>query len=609
MSVAIVTATSDVILAIGFRNYPVFIWNAFKRRVQGQCIVDANNGIDDMVFNPNPDIPVLVVSYNDGRLCLFDYTTTALAFTLQNQHARSIKCSADGRSLATGGGHGIIEVFDFHCHRDGSYCLASIYRVNVGYESIRGVELSSDGLRFVDICDKQCQVWAPAALVRMDIEQGSISDATTVVRNDPELSNTSDGSAYSTKKSSISGGLEKTDITSPIVASKDGHFVIAGKKDGTVAIFSTATGNEIGLLYQHARGASIVAVSLNESGNLIVPADDSGRILAGELKMPMPLVGKAQPEQRLPTTRILLDRRLSGNVKNLLINHRADRIYMTGYDVNELWEFPSGKVLLRTVLTPAPEGNPSLQSSVPSHIPDTDPPSSKGISENTTSLASSCSPFHHPTNPEWFVIVAGDLFHAFKWAKFEEVTPPEGLPLKTALMSTDSPPSPRSNFAPQPYSFWHSSEKTTFHIGPGFVVELVRSSSSAQPRLYVWPAESFDPHKKVVPAQSTTSTKLESLGRDILAVLGFAGTSMVYLDTSLWICSTILQPIPSDKISSVDSTRRPLSETDPRSHFFALSEWPTATGELKCAMIPSQVASRQSHSREFVLLAATILWQ
>lgn len=73
ISVAFMTTTDAVLLAIGYRKHPVLIWNALELRLLGQCTVDANNGIDDMVFNPNPDIIALVVSCNDGRLCLFDY--------------------------------------------------------------------------------------------------------------------------------------------------------------------------------------------------------------------------------------------------------------------------------------------------------------------------------------------------------------------------------------------------------------------------------------------------------------------------------------------------------------------------------------------------------
>ncbi|KAJ5738346.1 hypothetical protein N7493_001501 [Penicillium malachiteum] len=278
---------------------------------------------------------------------------------------------------------------------------------------------------------------------------------------------------------------------------------------------------------------------------------------------------------------------------------------MTGYNVNELWEFPSGKVLgpSGTSLPPVHDGRLPTQSSALPHVHNADIPSSKFIQEEKAILASACSPFQHPSNPDWFVIVTGDSFHVFTWANFEQLTPPGGVLLERASMSTDLRSSPTSKFASKSYNFWHPFDKATFHIGPGFVVELARPSPSTEPRLYVWPADSFDPYKGSIPVRSTSSPMLESFGQDILAVLGFTGTSMVYLDTKLWICSTIFQPTPGDKTSSVEITRRLLSENVPRRHFFALSEWRTASGELKCAMIPSQVTSRQSRSREFVFVS------
>ncbi|KAJ5266702.1 hypothetical protein N7478_009510 [Penicillium angulare] len=313
MVVAFLTTTDDVLLAIGYRNHPVLIWNASDSVLQGQCTVKANNGIDGMVFNPNPEITVLVVSFNDGRLCLFDYTKMLLVFTLPDQFANCFACSADGRSLATGSNDGVIEVFDFDYRHDGNPVLTSIYQISVDYEPIRGLAFNSDGLRFVDIRDQKCHIWVPTALVRTDNELSSIRDATALIKGSGYL----DGFSGRTKASKAIPGIfddpEESEITSSLVTSGDGQTIIAGKRGGTVTLFFTADGNEIGELKQNAVGFSILAVAYADSRNMIVSADDSGRVITGELSVsPSYLAGSSrQPGQKVTLKFVVIDRRFS----------------------------------------------------------------------------------------------------------------------------------------------------------------------------------------------------------------------------------------------------------------------------------------------------------
>ena len=601
MNVAFITTPNDVLLAIGYRNRPVLIWNALELRLKGQCIVDANNGIDALAFNPNPEITALVVSYNDGRLCLFNYTTMILAFTLPDQHAHSVACSTDGRSLVTGSSTGVIEVFDFDYRRGGSHFLTSIYRINVGY-SIRGIVFSSDGLRFVDIHDQQCHIWSPASLVRVESEVGSISDAATLIRKDSELGEMDDNSNYSMMTARTLDNPEEPDITSSLVTSADGQFVIAGKRGGIVALFSAASGKEIGTLYQHARGVLIKLITLGESRSLIVSADDSGRVLAGQLTIsPAHFAAESQgPRQNLPAARIVLDRRFGDVVEHLLINNAADRLYVSGYNIQELWELPSGKVLARTDL--------SLVNGVASPPPS----ATNGVSKTTGFLSGSNptntayishSAFHHPTNSEWFIVVVRNFGHVFTWANFEELTSSEGIRLERPPTPVGPPQSSHASLASEMPRFGCHSPSSTYHTGPGLVVELVRSFPSAPPRLRVWPAEAFNPYAPRTSALPAPEPGLETAGPGVLAVLGFTGMSLVYLDMNLWVCSAVLQSAVTDKGSAVGGTSPPAYEAIIQRHFFALSEWRTADGELKCTLATGRATSRHIRSRDVLFVS------
>ncbi|KAM7204974.1 hypothetical protein V8F33_001215 [Rhypophila sp. PSN 637] len=167
--------TADhVLMAAGYRGHPVMIWDALELRLLGVCDVKTgNNGITDMAFNVNPEIPVLTVSYQDGTLAVFDYTTMVLQVRRPHVCAYTLACSADGQSLLAGTNQGAVEVFEFEVTHTGVVAaLTPIYCTNHPLDStIRGVAFSRDGLRFVDVRAQQARVWAPAALVRRGMSE------------------------------------------------------------------------------------------------------------------------------------------------------------------------------------------------------------------------------------------------------------------------------------------------------------------------------------------------------------------------------------------------------------------------------------------------------
>jgi WD40 repeat protein len=580
------TANDDVLLAVGYRNHPVFIWNALELQLLGRCTTDGNNGIDDMAFNPNPDIVALVVSYNDGNLCVFDYRTMALTFVRPKVFAHSIACSPDGRSLVTGSSQGIIEVFEFDQDYAGNTTLTLIYCINAFDDSIRGVAFSSDGLRFVDVRSKQCRVWAPAALVRKDNELESTSDVVPLLL---EAGGTPDG-------------LEDPEITSPLVASTDGGCVVVGKGSGDVALVSTIDGKELGVLYRHARGASIVGVALGEPRNLVVSADDSGRVLAAELATPLPKVTAAAPRQKLPAAHVVLDRRFGAAVACVLVNAAADRLLVSGRDVDELWELPSGRVLnsrppiaANTALSSLPLQAAALGSSS----------SDSGLAITTITTRSA---FQHPANLAWFVVVVGDIARVFCWADFDELTSANGIRFGRPASPARFLESPQVASAPPP-NISLASAAASYHVGPGLVVELLRPSPFAPSRLHVWPAATLDPSSES-PALPATEPNLDAIGPAVLAVLGVVGAStLVFLDVNLWVCSTELRSAAAATARSGDVSRigpsastvvRQNQQAHARRHFFTLSEWRTAGGELRCTLAAVPAATPRSRSRDFV---------
>lgn len=577
---AFLTTTDTVLLAIGFRKHPVLIWNVLEQQELGQCVVDANNGIDCMVFNPNSDIIALIVSFNDGRLCVFNYFTTKLMLTIQKVYAQSVACSPDGHSLVTGGSHGMIEVFDFDHDYDGNTILMPIYRIDGLYDSIRSVVFSYNGLRFLDVHGQQCRVWEPAALVRTNNELESTSEAATLPVT-----------AVGAIKSS-----EEPEITSLVEISADGRYAIAGNQRGEVHLFSVADGIKIGTLYRHAKGVSVTKVALDERKNIIVSADESGRVLISE--PPMLLREAATvvpvPGQKMAAARTILDRRFGGAVMRLLLNSAADRLLVTGHNVSELWALPSGEVLAGKQESRM-DGNAM------------DSPFSDGGGLTTTSV---CAVFQHPTNEAWFVTVSGGIARVFGWANYEELTSTDGILLQRPI-SSEKPASPRelkvspksARFPLQPLKADCSFAAASYHVGCGVVIESLRKIGTAPQQFYMWPADVFDPSSPRMSAYPIIGPSFSAISSHIRSVIGFIGPStLIFLDTSLWICSIEIQPMLGKGDGNIGSSWSSLPVINARRHFFALSEWCDAGGEMKCSLaaVPGMTLQSNSHKVVFV---------
>ncbi|RYP35688.1 hypothetical protein DL767_003709 [Monosporascus sp. MG133] len=376
-------ACDDVLLAVGYRSHPIFIWNALELQVLGQCGSEFNNGIDDMAFNPNPEVDVLVVSYNNGVLCLFNYSTMEMTFKKPDVHAYSLACSPDGRSLVTGSNQGKIEVFEFDQDNYGNTILLLIHRINAFDDSIRCITFNYDGLQFVDVRGQQCRVWAPAALLRKDSELESTSDAVPMPPKTFAMLDTS----------------EEPEITSRLVVSNDGTWAVAGKSNGSVVLLSAADGSEISCLYQHAKGVSITCVALGEQQGLVISADDSGRILIAKIAT-RPL--EIEESGKLSLSTVIFGRRFRTAVVDILVNARANRLLLTLRDINELLELPSGMVLGEWPLEKNsnslfPDGRYPRPAAPMSRSPSPD----RAGSGEATATGGTQITIRHPRNDEW----------------------------------------------------------------------------------------------------------------------------------------------------------------------------------------------------------------
>lgn len=580
--VALLDAGDGVIMAVGYRAHPILLWNALELEMLGFCEHKGeNNGIDCMAFNPNPDIPVLVVSYQDGCLCVFDYITMELQLAWPNMFAYSISCSLDGRSLATGSNQGVIEVFDFERDHLGQTSLIPIYRTNHQLDDmICGLAFSADGLRFIDTHGQQARVWAPASLVRKRTSESGSSIVESAPGNTESL--------LPPRPTGMFDRLQESEITTPLLVTSTGSCIITGKGNGEVVLFLEADPEHCISLYRHARGASIVSMALAESTNAIVSADDSGRVLM----MEFPAQLSNLPTQAKPGDVVtVLDRRFGGGaVTRLMVNAAVDRVLVSGRYMDELWDIPSSSLLF------------TREYQLINHPPHEGRSETLGNKSASTAVLFH-STFQHPGNSDWFVVFMDDLARVYDWTDFSEVTPPGGLLLSRYF----------GNQAP----IWEDAS-ASYMVNSGFVVELLRVSNYPCPHIYLWPASALNPETTTNPATPATEPNLAAIGPVIEDLIGMANAStLVFLDSNLWICTVELESVGSRPIigSSLPSSRRSSAWTTPsavtprahaRRHFFALSEWrTTGLGEkLRCCLTgPSAPTGRAAHTNRDVVFA------
>ncbi|KAK4223574.1 hypothetical protein QBC38DRAFT_45736 [Podospora fimiseda] len=573
----------EVLLAVGYRSHPVLILDPLEPSLCGFCEPGfKNNGINDMAFNPNPSIPFLVVSYQDGSLCVFDYDTFEMHTHQPRVFAQSIAWSPDGRLLATGTSKGAIEVFNFDSTHQNT--LSPIYRTNQWWnEAIRGIAFGIDGLRFVDVSGQQARVWEPAALVRE--ENPDEPDSTTIISSQPDTV-----LITANWERECTDSLDDSEITSPLLTSQGGGAILCGNSIGEILVFSATDASKVGSLYSHGRGTSIVALATSPCGTVVVSADDSGRVVVAKFAEPVSVssVSDTKPD-------IIINRRFEGAVRRLMVNRAGDRILVSGRHSDQVWNLEDDTIFDETGLLDTGIREPTGAVTAFEHP--------------EFALASLRASFQHPANDEWFVVITGATARVYSWSQFSEITNGDGIRLDRPSFSDSG------DFGRNP----------TYHVGPNYVLEVLRSFPASSVRLFVWTAESLVPsvweRRNIAhPAKECTLDAISHNVQDILGIV--APSTILFLDVNLWICSMQLEsgapaidtkkaPLPlrprlagnsqpgsSQSLhDSRQSNPKPCTPGTPiptapnlvaqaKRHFFALSEWRTSGGEMRHALVP-----------------------
>jgi len=272
-------------------------------------------------FNPNPDLHALVVSYETGgALCVYDIERLTLKYQNDGVNARVLAFSSDGLTLATGGNHGRLCIFDCDVP-DGASSLPMIFQVKIFTMNMRGLAFSDDNLGILEIGMDYCHFWDPPVLVR-----NTMTDSQSDLSRPVKLSPVEGSSMVSSRAPRVT----------TIACSSSASHILVGKDTREIYVYPL-TGKDGKLLYKHK--GSIRAIKMSLSGKVAVSADNSANIVVMSLK-------SNGAEASGLAIDVLIDRVYGESVSDVLLNKEGTRLFVCGVEgTSELWDVPAGRVL------------------------------------------------------------------------------------------------------------------------------------------------------------------------------------------------------------------------------------------------------------------------
>lgn len=223
---ALSIGTSHGLLAVAHNNFPITLWDIEDNILYGTCGKKLPDGststhpVTGLVFNPNPNIPLLAVSYLDGEVAIIDPISDD-EIAKQRIECHTLAASPDGRFLAGAAGGGTIQIFEFDT-------LRLLYKVKSTAFYIQKLAFSFDGAQLSDLRGSQCNVWRPPILVGESIDDdASIDTCTTLVET--------------------STSANRIPISSMEIL-PDG-YIICGKVNGAVDLYNSANAAFLHQLY------------------------------------------------------------------------------------------------------------------------------------------------------------------------------------------------------------------------------------------------------------------------------------------------------------------------------------------------------------------------
>jgi WD40 repeat protein len=244
------------LVAFVYRNSPVCIFESSTGSLISWAVDNNNRVAEQVIFNPNPEVSLLLVAYNESHLALYDPWSGSLVGSAEAEShviLNSVTCSPDGRTFAAIDVRGHLRIWDFES-------LTLLYHVLTPNDSFGLLQFTSDGLGLIHVVKHEMRVWAPSALVRKTVEEeASLSDQSPVLP-------VTEGQFEMFQSSKI-----KT-----VIAHSNWPVLFAGKHNGDVVLFQASDGYCPSTLYSH-NGVVGRCLASNDS-NIVASADIHGHV-------------------------------------------------------------------------------------------------------------------------------------------------------------------------------------------------------------------------------------------------------------------------------------------------------------------------------------------
>lgn len=453
------------LLGVAYKNRPVSFWDLEDNVFVGQYHKDGaafpEALVQDFIFNPNPELSLVAIVYEDGQVDTFDPFTQMRESTAES-NASTLASSHDGTVLLSGSSDGLIRIYEFET-------LKLCYQINSDQQYIRALAFDSNNIRFLDIRSKQCNVWEPSVLVRRrGPEDDSSLNFSASLTGGPEL---------------IATRIFDDDLDITAIAAYDGvDCVICGRENGSVALYSSKTGQLVQELFTLTTFVAVIYFEWNQQESLLVALDRSGGYEIQRLTRDA--LGQFSSS--------VLFRRLTNDVQQLLLSPDGAQLLISTSEADELWTTESN----------------ALQRSL------------NARPRNTGRWM--C----HPRSIGKLLFISDKRLRIFDWENLDELTKGEGIDLKMSSAPT------------QPLSLCTSSPR-----GQNICACFIGTETpELVPALRLWPSEKLDPDGVI----AEPAAAYDDLAKEIKHVVGIYKSLLVFLNHQGWICSLNIDDISVD---------------------------------------------------------------
>ena len=457
-------ACGSSLLAIVYRGQDIIIWDTENERTYdiygketGSLGAQAERrpgtaSVFTLIFSRAPEAGLLAAAFSDGELVVFNTSEgTIQATTPANAH--TLASSPDGLTLACGNSAGTIQLFEFES-------LRLLYRIQSEEFGIKSLAFSIDSHRLIDIRGPHCRVWDPPVLVRQeadDVNSDTISIST--VPQDYTL----DDAKHSVHITAFS-------------CAENSDAIFCGKLDGSVCLYNAKTGKQLGILFRHTIGVSIVSLFFDAQSCILCSADSSSRAMAHKLVRDR--IGWTAASK-------LFDHRTGLAVDQILSNSGCTRLLICSSMTDTLWSIePSG---------------------------------SKSLIDITWDRRRRYRWSVHPSHQNQLILITDNVVHLYNWQSLERLTSSDGILMTGSVL----PELAIRSIMP------------CFHgnvIATTFADSFASRSNS---KLILWNTSDFVPKAE----SAIPIPHYQPLADEVEYLIGVYGHRLVFLHQDGWVCS------------------------------------------------------------------------